>query len=762
MGRFFARDVFGHPKVFGQPKRTMERHSLEADGCNLISPPGSSRGRYAAMLPTTAIGMNCSARLKKFSFGGLLVLGCVVVYHLVASLPAVPRVSAATGVGRLSEDKSLCGSVMEDAEYHSKESLRRISQIFSLDACCAACAADSECSAWSYGKKEGVSGLTHACYLKKLQEGESPSVVRRPGVVSGLVKYRTEKHGIGKDDAGLVSTLVDENTMSLRNPSVHSNETCRGHVDLLGHGQVQIMNARWLRPGLAAKVVGVRSKHHSKHSSSNRSSSSNTSGWAVAPSLGSRAFFAERCSTSKQIAQDLSGLQLLGRTIRYTTDLSSLGCGCNAQFHLLPMRLSRKSKCDDYFCAPGKNSVCGETCASVRLQDANRYAWMTALQLEDDEKGVSVGYGGGLGWTGRRNWTSHQYGPGADCIDTLWPFQVAVSFPVDGRGILEAVDIVLSQTDRHSCQLTSRIDTYSFGGRNGLEELSSLLDPGLTPVVSYWSSPHMGWLDGLGNDGKGPCVQDHPEACGGAPVFYGMEIHWSQRATSVSPPVFGGALLAVHEKLQGNNAKEIVPKKNCVGPCEVNFAPKQIEQVLGAKKNVGAAQTGDSDMEEVSTGNVEWEITDGPVPVRRSANSGAKVLQQKRKGQVVVGDVTNEWIHLLRQPGWVALRRGPNSAAVLKQRMVDYKKLGRMGPCEEAGMFTIEDQQVCESAAFALGYLDSFVNTFSAPSSRPYGCYLVRGQLFFVSNPKNKKNPVVGERRCICANIRYPRVQQSA
>jgi len=419
--------------------------------------------------------------------------------------------------------------------------------------------------------------------------------------------------------------------------------------------------------------------------------------------------------------------------------------------------LSRKSKCGDYFCGPGKTNACGGTCAAVRLQDANRYAWMTALQLGDDEKGVSVGYGGGLGWVGRRNWTSRQYGPGADCIDTLWPFQVAVSFPVDGRGILEAVEVVLSQPDRRSCELTSRMDSYEFGGRNGLEELSSLLDPGLTPVVSYWSSPHMGWLDGLGKDGKGPCVQDHPEACGGAPVFYGLEIHWSQRKTDTIPPVLGGALLAVHDKLQGHNAKETMPKKDCAGPCEVNFAPKQIKQILGEHKSIGAAQTGDSDMEEVNTGNEEWEVVDGPVAVRRSANYAAKELQHKRTGDVLVGDVSNEWIHLLREPGWVAMRRGgPTGNTVLKRRIVDYKKMGRTGYCEEVGMFTIEDQKVCEAAAFALGYLDSFVNAFDAPSSRPYGCYLVRGQLFFVSNQENKKNPVVGERRCICASTGYP------
>lgn len=272
----------------------------------------------------------------------------------------------------------------------------------------------------------------------------------------------------------------------------------------------------------------------------------------------------------------------------------------------------------------------------------------------------------------------------------------------------------------------------------------------------------MGWLDGLGKDGEGPCVQDHPEACGGTPVFYGVEIHWSQLKPSLSPPVLGGALLAVHNKLKGNSMTEKVPRKDCVGPCEVNYGPKEIQQIVDPHKSVGADWTGDNDMEEVNTGNVEWEVVAGQVPVRHEANFGAKILQYKRKGEVLVGDVTNDWVHLLREPGWVAFRRGPVVAPVLKRRIVDYKKMGRRGYCEEEGMFTIEDQQVCEAAAFALGYLDSFVNAFDAPSSRPYGCYLVRGQLFFVSNLQNKNNPVVGERRCICASIGYPAVLPSA
>merc|ERR1740138_807220 len=36
----------------------------------------------------------------------------------------------------------------------------------------------------------------------------------------------------------------------------------------------------------------------------------------------------------------------------------------------------------------------------------------------------------------------------------------------------------------------------------------------MTPVVSYWSSSDMFWLDGEGKDSEGPCRTDEPKKCG--------------------------------------------------------------------------------------------------------------------------------------------------------------------------------------------------------------------------------------------------------
>jgi len=49
---------------------------------------------------------------------------------------------------------------------------------------------------------------------------------------------------------------------------------------------------------------------------------------------------------------------------------------------------------------------------------------------------------------GMADWLSWQYGPGGHCIDTSKPFEVSVSFPVDGQGILHAMDVKLTQLAR--------------------------------------------------------------------------------------------------------------------------------------------------------------------------------------------------------------------------------------------------------------------------------------------------------------------------
>jgi len=276
--------------------------------------------------------------------------------------------------------------------------------------------------------------------------------------------------------------------------------TCPGTVDVDGFGLAALVSS-WWKAAEGAVPVEVHG------------------GSQVMPHMNGRAYFANGCSNGSYNPADYLAFNLLGKTMRYTTDLSGSPCGCNAALSLTSMHHStHPGECSDYYC--DANSVCGQSCAEIDLQEANQFAWHSTLHTSTDSSGLGAGYGGGgTGWNGPRTWTAHQYGPNRECIDTTKPFDVAVSFPADVSCQLTSLRVVLSQTGR-SCPLSFDIKGYS-----GMAELTEALRRGMTPTVSYWGSEDLGWMDGLGADQKGPCFLDAPKACSAAVRFYNFSIH---------------------------------------------------------------------------------------------------------------------------------------------------------------------------------------------------------------------------------------------
>eukprot|EP00419_Tripos_fusus_P089086 CAMPEP_0172860066 /NCGR_PEP_ID=MMETSP1075-20121228/71873_1 /TAXON_ID=2916 /ORGANISM="Ceratium fusus, Strain PA161109" /LENGTH=437 /DNA_ID=CAMNT_0013708049 /DNA_START=37 /DNA_END=1350 /DNA_ORIENTATION=+ len=266
---------------------------------------------------------------------------------------------------------------------------------------------------------------------------------------------------------------------------------CPGTVNVDGFGLAAIVPTGWATPASAADV--------DVHMGS-----------AIIPHLGSRAYFAQECTGVYNRSQYLA-FNLLGKTISYTVDLAGTGCGCNVALYLTSMRQNpHASECFDHYC--DSNSVCGHACAEIDIQEGNQYAWHSTLHGKADPGGLGVGYGGGgMGWSGPRQWTSKKYGPGADCIDTNRPFQVAASFPADVLCKLTATQVVLMQValGGKTCELPLRVGHY-----DNMDELSKALAAGMTPTVSYWNSKNMLWMDGRGQDGLGPCEEDTPDECG--------------------------------------------------------------------------------------------------------------------------------------------------------------------------------------------------------------------------------------------------------
>lgn len=81
------------------------------------------------------------------------------------------------------------------------------------------------------------------------------------------------------------------------------------------------------------------------------------------------------------------------------------------------------------------------------------------------------------------------------------------------------MEVTLSQQEK-GCEL--RINMNYYHNDQGFEELTRALAEGMTPVVSYWKSPDMLWLDGPGI-GAGPCQQDTTQ-CGTAAQFYNFAV----------------------------------------------------------------------------------------------------------------------------------------------------------------------------------------------------------------------------------------------
>mmetsp|Transcript_123670 Transcript_123670/g.276241 ORF Transcript_123670/g.276241 Transcript_123670/m.276241 type:complete len:646 (-) Transcript_123670:81-2018(-) len=271
--------------------------------------------------------------------------------------------------------------------------------------------------------------------------------------------------------------------------------TCPGTFNMIGHGKVSLVPTGWPKvDGLMPIVEG-----------------------AIVPHMGGRAYFANTCTAGHYDHKQYLALNLLGKTMSFTTDMSKSGCGCNAALYLVSMaQNTHPSECNDYYC--DANNVCGESCAEIDIQEANMYAWHSTLHSWSDRAGKGSGFGGGNGWEGPRDWAAEDYAPGGRCIDTMSPFDVAVSFPVDAQGQLVAMSVVLSQKGS-PCDLRAEVRDYP-----GMRELSGALAAGMMPAVSYWSSKDMLWLDGRGTDSKGPCKVDLEKPCADAVRFYNFTI----------------------------------------------------------------------------------------------------------------------------------------------------------------------------------------------------------------------------------------------
>lgn len=255
------------------------------------------------------------------------------------------------------------------------------------------------------------------------------------------------------------------------------------------------------------------------------------SGSDLTVAMKGRGYFADTCDAGVYANNNYLALQLLGRRMRYSVDLSGVGCGCNAAMYLVSMK-QNTDPCSggDYYC--DANVVCGVACAEIDIQEANMHAWHSTLHAASDKDGVAAGLGGGgWSWNGPRDWSTTDYGQGGRCVDTNAPFDVSVSFHATSDQ-LASMQVELSQAGK-PCTLSTKIDGYA-----SMQEMTQALKDGMTPVVSYWANEDMLWMDGQGSDGQGACSGVEGAQCKEQVTFSNFrveEIPWEEPVPSFAP-----------------------------------------------------------------------------------------------------------------------------------------------------------------------------------------------------------------------------------
>ena len=102
----------------------------------------------------------------------------------------------------------------------------------------------------------------------------------------------------------------------------------------------------------------------------------------VVPHTKGRSYWVTARTQDAYDNEECAALNLQGKTLRYTTDMSGTGCGCNTAPYLTSLRQSTgKSCCGDHYCAA--NHICGQSCAEIDNQEAKQHGRALDAAHED-------------------------------------------------------------------------------------------------------------------------------------------------------------------------------------------------------------------------------------------------------------------------------------------------------------------------------------------------------------------------------------------
>jgi len=200
-------------------------------------------------------------------------------------------------------------------------------------------------------------------------------------------------------------------------------------------------------------------------------------------------------------------LKLLNKTLRWTVDVSNVGCGCNAALYLVAMSSplpSEANYCDintaqpcleiDLFEGNAKALAATLHTTTTKACDGTCNKWGCSNDFKDLRKN-------GVTWSlqdlvgGERHTEHTQYGRSALTINTNWPFEVSALFDGDGRMSIRLKQAgkemeLYSPYNAHICQDLVSAEAHS--------ATKTALEQGVVLITSLWSAEGdgMAWLDG--------------------------------------------------------------------------------------------------------------------------------------------------------------------------------------------------------------------------------------------------------------------------
>jgi len=226
---------------------------------------------------------------------------------------------------------------------------------------------------------------------------------------------------------------------------------------------------------------------------------------------------------------------LLGHTVRFTVDLRSSTCNCNAALYFVEFPAT--AKIDDYCDAQGSPA-----CVEIDLLEANTRAFQaTAHTAAGNDQGKW-----GCAWNIK---SGQGYGPGGSNIDTNQPYNVDFSF-VKTNSKLSGMRVKLWQSGKSNPPTTTLTDSScSWLGSGYLSSLHSAVTGGrLVLAASYWSGG-MDWLDGCSGGVTCPTsssiIFKDFQIISGITAANADELSNSDDLPFVQSPVFIGIMCAI-------------------------------------------------------------------------------------------------------------------------------------------------------------------------------------------------------------------------